>query len=244
MKIGAIIQARMGSTRLSGKVMKELKGKTILHHVIERVRLSKLIDTIIIATTVNDRDNIIAEEALRNGVEVFRGSEEDVLSRYYCAAKVHDLDIIIRITSDCPLIDPYVIDKLITSFLSGEYEIVSNAGAGPETRTFPRGLDTEVFSFFSLENAFKKAQEKYQREHVTPYIYETGKSVMYYKNDLDYSVYRWTLDTSEDYDLIRTIYERLYVDKHDFFMPEIIKLFLDEPELILINSHIEQKSLK
>ena len=126
MKIGAIIQARMGSTRLPEKVMKNLQGKTVLEHVIERVTQSKLIDEIIIATTTHERDAVIESEALRCGVKAFRGSEDDVLSRYYYAAKENNLDVVVRITSDCPLIDPIVLDEIINFYLKNNYDIVSN----------------------------------------------------------------------------------------------------------------------
>lgn len=244
MKIGAIIQARMGSTRLAGKVMKEIKGKTVLQHVIERVQQSKLVDEIVIATTLHERDNAIEKEALKCGVKVFRGSEDDVLSRYYYAAKENGIDIVIRITSDCPLIDPFVIDEIINSYLNGNHEIATNAGADLSQRTYPRGLDTEVFSFKDLESAFNNAKETYQREHVTPYIYENSKNALFYKNKVNYSKYRWTLDTEEDFELIYNIYDRLYTGTHNFYLKEIIELFNQEPELYQINEHIEQKKLK
>jgi spore coat polysaccharide biosynthesis protein SpsF len=244
MKIGAIIQARMGSTRLSGKVMKELEGKTVLEHVIERAKQLKLIDEIIIATTIHDRDTVIEAEALRCGVKAFRGSEDDVLSRYYYAAKENELDIVVRITSDCPLIDPKVLDEIIQFYLKNDYEIVSNAGSDLSNRTYPRGLDTEVFSFKVLENAFKNAKEIYQREHVTPYIYEKSGCTYYYKNDIDYSRYRLTLDTDEDFKLISEIYKYLYHGKHDFYLSDIVELFAKQPELFDINAHVEQKKIK
>lgn len=244
MRIGAIIQARMGSTRLSGKVMKKIKGKTVLEHVIERVNQSNLIDTIIIATTTHERDNVIADKAMECGVKFFRGSEDDVLSRYYYAAKENGIDVVVRITSDCPLIDPFVIDGTVECFLKNDNDIVSNAGAETSKRTYPRGLDTEVFSFETLEKAFSNASEKYQREHVTPYIYEHSSKVYYYKNDVDYSRFRWTLDTEDDLKLISEIYKYLYKGKHDFYMNEIIKLFEHEPELYMINAHVEQKEIK
>ena len=244
MKIGAIIQARMGSTRLSGKVMKTLCGKTVLNHVIERVKQSTLLDEIIIATTSHDRDDVIEEEAIKNGVKVFRGSEDDVLSRYYFAAKESDLDVVVRMTSDCPLIDPTIIDEIIYFFQNNDYDIVSNAGSNPSNRTYPRGLDVEIFHFRELENAFKNAAEKYQREHVTPFLYEGSRNIFYYKHDIDYSIYRWTLDTDEDYKLISEIYKHLYKGQHDFNLKEILELFDKIPELYDINAHIEQKSLK
>jgi len=244
MKIGAIIQARMGSTRLPEKVMKKIAGKTVLEHVIERVKQSDLINEIIIATTTHERDDAIEAEALRCGVKVFRGSEEDVLSRYYLAAKKNNLDIIVRITSDCPLIDPIVLDEIVGYYLKHDYDIVSNAGPDICNRTYPRGLDTEVFSFEVLENAFNNATEKYQREHVTPYIYENSTNIFYYKNNIDYSKYRWTLDTDEDFKLISEIYKHMFNGKHDFYMNDIIKLFEQNPQLYEINAHVKQKEIK
>lgn len=244
MKIGAVIQARMGSTRLPEKVMKKIAKKTVLEHVIERVKQSDLIDEIIIATTIHERDDAIEAEALRCGVKITRGSEEDVLSRYYSAAKENNLDVIVRITSDCPLIDPRVLDEVIGYYMKYDYDIVSNAGSDISNRTYPRGLDTEVFSFKVLENAFNNATEKYQREHVTPYIYEKSESIFYYKNDTDYSKYRWTLDTDEDFELISEVYKHMYNGKHDFYMKDIIELFERNPQLYNINAHVEQKKIK
>ncbi|MDY0277771.1 MAG: glycosyltransferase family protein [Acholeplasma sp.] len=243
MKIGAVIQARTGSTRLPGKVLKILEGKMVLEHVIERVKLSKNIDEIIIATTCQDKDDIIEYEALKSGVKVFRGSEDDVLSRYYHAAKFYKLDIVVRITSDCPLIDPYIMDNIITCFCENKFDIVSNASSNPYNRTFPRGLDIEVFYFSHLEAAYNYATEKYQREHVTPYLYERAKNIYYYRNGEDYSNYRWTLDTEDDFLLISRIYEHFYRGKHDFFMSDIIKFLKENPKLISINAHVEQKKL-
>lgn len=244
MKVGAIIQARTGSSRLPEKVMKDLDGKTVLAHVIERVRQSNRIDEIVIATTVEPEDAVIEKEAIKMGVRVFRGSEADVLSRYYYAAKENHIDVVVRITSDCPLIDPQVIDEIVSFYMANHYTIVSNGGSELSNRTYPRGLDTEVFSFESLEQAFLEAKELYQREHVTPYIYEKGKEQYYYKNKVDYSKYRWTLDTKEDWELISEIYKHLYRGKHDFYLEDIIELFDRMPELYEINAHIEQKKLK
>ena len=242
--ITVIIQARTGSTRLPGKVMKELCGKTVLAHDIERVSQAKLVDEIIIATTTHDSDDVIVQEAERLGVKVFRGSEDDVLSRYYFAAKEAEADVVVRITSDCPLIDPVILDDIIRVFLDGSYDIVTNAGNDLSKRTFPRGLDAEVFSFEMLETAHLKAVETYQREHVTPYIYENAKSVFYYQNDVDYSKYRWTLDTEEDWLLISAIYQRLYHGEHNFYFKDILSVMEENPELYNINKDIEQKKLK
>lgn len=244
MKTVAIVQARMGSTRLPGKILKDLLGKTVLQHVIERVLMVNSIDEIIIATTVLDQDIVVVHEATKCGVKYFRGSEEDVLSRYYLAAKESEADVIVRITSDCPLIDPIITDQVVKYFLEKqEYELVTNAGIDVTKRTFPRGLDTEVFSFQALEEAFKAATLPYQREHVTPYIYENSNKIYFYQNEVDYSHLRWTLDTEEDYLLIEKIYNHLYHGTHDFYFQDIIRLLEKYPEFIQINSHIEQKKI-
>lgn len=244
MMIGAIIQARMGSTRLYGKVMKVISDKTILEHIIERVKQSKMIDKIIIATTIQTIDDEIETEALKCGVNVFRGNEEDVLSRYYYAAKMNELSCIVRICSDCPLIDWRLIDKVIFKYLKGNYDIVTNANLHIEQGTFPLGLGVEVFSFDVLLNAHIKATEKYQREHVTPYIYENSNRVNILRNNNNYSKYRWTLDTEEDWELIVNIYKRLYFGVHNFGLKEIIELMEHEPCLTEINKDIEQKKIR
>lgn len=242
-KIVAIIQARMGSSRLPNKVMKQLCGKSVISHDIERVKQSKLINQIVIATTTSKKDDILVKEALSNNVNVYRGSEEDVLSRYYEAALENKADIVVRITSDCPLIDPFIVDNVIKCYLQDKYDLVTNSGNELNQRTFPRGLDLEVFSFESLEDAYKNARKQYQREHVTPYIYENSKKIYIYKNKIDFSKYRWTLDTEEDYELIRSIYEELYKGKHNFYFDDILVLFNEKPNLYNINKHIEQKPL-
>lgn len=240
----AIIQARMGSARLPGKVMKDLYGKTVLAHDIERLKQAKKLDDIVVATTVDKKDDKIAIEAFECGVKVFRGSEEDVLNRYYHAARENFADIIVRITSDCPFVDPLIIDEMIDFFKSGSFDIVSNAGSDLSKRTYPRGLDVEIFTFASLEDAFKNAKKKYQKEHVTPYIYEHAKNCFYYKNNEDYSHHRWTLDTAEDWILVQKIYEKLYHGKHDFYLMEILYLMETNPELFEINIDVKQKELE
>ncbi len=243
--VGCIIQARMGSTRLPGKVMKDLQGKSVLHHVIQRVKQSNLINEIIIATTKHKRDEVIVEEAKRNHVNFFRGSEEDVLSRYYHSAIEFGLNEVVRITSDCPLIDPHIIDDVIAFYCSNNYTMVSNAGLDINKRTYPRGMDTVIFSINILKEAFENTKEKYQREHVTPYIYEKySDDIYYYKNDIDFSDYRLTLDTPEDYRLIKKIYEELYKGKHNFYLEDIIKLLIKNPKLKAINKNIKQKKVK
>lgn len=241
-KVGVIIQARMGSTRLPGKVMLDINGKTVLEQVINRVKLSKKVDEIIIATTTLERDEIIAKESNKCHVKSYRGSEEDVLSRYYYAAKENNIDTIVRVTSDCPLIDPFILDEIVDYYQNSNYTMVTNAGADVSNRTYPRGLDVEVFSFKMLEEAFNKATKKHHKEHVTPYIYEKSNNVFYYKDKNDYSKYRWTLDTEEDYKLIKEVYKGLN-DKGEFFYKDIITLMEMNPELERINGHIEQKKI-
>ncbi len=240
-RVVAIIQARVGSTRLPRKVLKEIKGKTILYHVVERVKQCKYIDDILIATSNLEQDDDIVKEAQDIGVSYFRGSESDVLSRYYNAAKSNNADIVVRITSDCPLIDPNVTDKLVKHYLNNKYDIVTNAVADLSKRTYPRGLDTEVFSFEQLKFANLNAKEDYQREHVTPYIYENTDNIYYYLNDIDYSKYRWTLDTKEDFILINKIYNHFYNGKHDFYLDELVKFMQENPKLYDINKDVEKK---
>jgi len=243
-KTAAIIQARMGSTRLPGKVMKDLKGKPVLWHVIERVKQAKNIGQIIIATTTHKRDEIIFEKAKEWGVKAYQGSEEDVLARYYEAANKYEIDTVVRITSDCPLIDPHVTDKIVEYYKNNNYTLVTNAGSNLSNRTYPRGLDTEVFSFEVLEKAYRKAEEKYQREHVTPYIYEKYNDIVYYKNNKDLSNYRLTLDTKEDFKLIKKIYDKLYQGEHDFYLKNIVKFLNMNEELLILNQNIRQKEVK
>lgn len=243
LKTVAIIQARMGSTRLPGKILKDLLGKTILQHVVERIQQVNNIDQIVVATTTLEQDDAVVHEMLKLGIKCFRGSENDVLERYYLAAKENKADIVVRITSDCPLIDSKVTNDVIRFFKEQKYDIVTNACSDLSQRTYPRGLDTEVFTFNELEKAYQYADRQYQREHVTPYIYENSSRIYYYKNKFDYSQHRWTLDTEEDFILIKEIYTQLYKGKHDFYLLDIINLLNQYPDLIKINRHIEQKKL-
>jgi len=242
MRTVSVIQARMGSTRVPGKVMKDLKGSTVLSHIISRVKQANLIDDIVIATTTRSQDDIVADEAKKYGAKVFRGPEDDLLARYYFAAKENDAQAIVRITSDCPLIDPHIVDDIVGFYHANDYDAVTNGGHDPSRRTFPRGLDTAVFSFAALEKAFAEAKEQFEREHVTPYIYKHFR-VFYYRCSKDLSQYRLTLDTEEDYQLIKEIYERLYRGQHDFYLPEIIDLLEKNPDLVAINRDVRQKSI-
>lgn len=243
MKIVCIVQARVGSTRLPGKVLKEMCGKTVLEHDVIRLKLIKNIDEIVIATTELDRDNKIVEECKKMNVKYFRGSEQNVLARYYYAAKENNADIVVRVTSDCPLIDPEVSSKIVEFYLENmdKYDYVSNT----IDRTYPRGLDIEVFSFKALEKAFKEAIIERDKEHVTPYIWDNPDKfkLCQYRNDIDYSYLRWTLDTEEDYLLISTVYKELYGTKDILGFNNIIELFKKKPNIRQINENIEQKTI-
>lgn len=245
MKITAIIQARMGSTRLPGKVMKKIFDKTVLEHVVCRLTKSEFLSDIIIATTVGECDNDIYKEAERLSVKSYRGSENDVLSRYYNAAKENGSDIVVRVTSDCPVIDPQIIDSMLEKFLklykNNEIDYMSNT----LKRTFPRGLDAEIIPFAVLEKANIEANKQYEREHVTPYIYQNYGifKLVGFENSVNYSEYRWTLDTPEDFEVITRIYEELYKTDGMFYLDDIIDLMKRCPEIKNINDNIEQKKL-
>ncbi|MEK4239918.1 glycosyltransferase family protein [Paenibacillus sp. FSL H7-0714] len=240
MNITAIIQARMGSTRLPGKVLKKLADHTVLGHVITRCQAIPSVNQVIVATTVQEDDIDICKEALKYGVPIYRGNEDNVLSRYYEAAKEADSDIIVRITSDCPLLDPEISETVIQYFLNHNYDYISSGLDG----TFPRGLDTEVFTFKALEVAYKQATQEYEFEHVTPYLYQNKEqfNIHAFQNHTDQSKYRLTLDTEEDWKLISKIYDELYKGEI-FYINDILELFKRYPELACINAEVKQKKL-
>lgn len=243
MKVSAIIQARMGSTRLPGKVLKKILGKTLLEYQIERVKRAKTIDEIIIATTTKENDDPIVLLCQQLSIPFYRGSEEDVLSRYYEAATEFGTDVIVRLTSDCPIIDPNVIDKVVGHYLenSNQYDYVSNT----LTRTYPRGLDTEVISYEVLKRTHEETKELKYREHVTAYIYQHPDQfrLCNVSNEKDESKHRWTVDTEEDFLLIKKILEELYPITPLFTLEDVIQVLQEKPEWVKINAHIEQKKL-
>lgn len=232
-----LIQARTGSTRLPGKILMEFCGKPDLYHVYDRTKKSKKIDEIIVATTDKISDDKVFDYCEKEDIKCFRGSEDDVLDRFYQCCKQRGLsekDSVVRITADCPLIDPVIIDKVIEYFLENDFDYVSNA----IEPTYPDGLDVEVFLFSALEKSWKEAKLPSEREHVTPYIRnnESLFKIGSFKNSVDLSHYRWTLDEIEDYRLINIIYEKLY-SQDDVFDTEDILLFLkDNPQLNEINN--------
>jgi len=243
MKTVIIIQARMTSTRLPGKVLKQVMGKPLLEYQIERLRRVQLADEMVVATTTNGTDQPIIDLCARLNIPYFRGSEDDVLARFYEAAVKHEADVIVRITSDCPVIDPKVIDKVIQFYNDHypDYDYVSNT----LIRSFPRGMDTEVFSAKVLAEAFFKAKAFNEREHVTPFIYKNPEkyrlgNVSYVLNE---NRHRWTVDTIEDFELVNKIIEHLYPQNPQFSLEDILGLFKCYPDWFFINSHIEQKKM-
>lgn len=241
MKVVIIVQARMTSTRLPGKILKNVLGKPLLEFQVERLRRVKLADEIVIATTTNNTDQPIINLCEKLHMPYFRGSEDDVLSRYYGAAELHKADVVVRVTSDCPVIDPQVIDKVIQFYLDHytEYDYVSNC----LRRTYPRGMDTEVFSFHALREAFLKATAQPDREHVAPFIHMNPQrfrlaSVVYFE---DQSCHRWTVDTPEDFELIRRIIEALYPHTPQFTLEDCLNLISQHPDWSTINANVNQK---
>ncbi|MCK9631770.1 MAG: glycosyltransferase family protein [Methanoregula sp.] len=238
----AIVQARMGSTRLPGKVLLDLAGKPMLVRDIERIRRSKKIDDIVIATTTKTADEKIISLCRDNEWNFFRGSENDVLDRYYQAAREYHAKTIVRITSDCPLIEPKIIDKIIEKFLTSEPDIDYVSNTFP-LRTYPRGLDTEVMSFSALERCWKEELNPAYREHVTPYIYRNPDKfrISEVNNEQDLSSMRWTVDTPEDFEFVNQVYHRF--GESMFSWTDVLDLLQKHPELLEINKEILQKTI-
>lgn len=246
MKIGAIIQARISSTRLLGKILKELpynSGITCLGQVIRRLKKSKRLNDIIIATTKEKEDNEIIDIVKKENVKYFRGSKENVLSRYYLAAKENNIDLIVRITSDCPCIDADITDLTIDDHINKMADYTTNS----LVRTYPHGFDVEVFNFNSLEKAYKNATKDYEKEHVTPYINRNPQkfkiNIVKAPKELYAPDIRVTLDTEEDYSLLCAVFDYLYPQNKYFNAYDIVNLFNQKPWLKLINKKIIQKKI-
>lgn len=239
--IAAIIQARTGSTRLPKKICLDVMGKPVFWHFLERVRAAKIVEKILIATTTNPEDQVIVNFANEHGIEFFRGSECDVLDRFYQTAKKFSVDIIVRVTPDCPLIDPHIIDKVIKYFLTNTFDYATNT----LPFTYPDGLDVEIFSFLALRKAWEEAKRLLEREYVTlyfrghPWIFKLGNV----KNDKDLSYLRWTLDEKSDLEFVRQVYERLYEQGKIFYMEDILKLLQEYPRLMNLNAKVISRNL-
>lgn len=238
-----IIQARMTSTRLPGKIMLPLCNKPVLQVMLERLSIFK--KNIIIATTNDGTEKPVADLCQQLGVKYFQGDTNNVLERYYLAAThfdAHDEDIIVRLTSDCPLIDPSVTQSTIDYFINHSFDYVS-AGTGSG---FPRGMDTEVFSYALLKCAYQNATLDYEKEHVTPYFYKTGRdkfSLGQYKNTSKHAKYRLTLDEESDYQAIQEVYKKLGC-RTDFNYNEIINVLENNVYIYEMNANVEQKKLE
>ncbi len=234
----AIIQARLGSTRLQGKTMMDLEGEPLLGHLIKRIRKSKYVSDIVIATTTYERDGLIVKYADENRLPVYRGSEQDVLDRFYQAALLFKAQVIVRVTPDCPLLDPRVSDRVIAKFLDGGYDYVSNT----IVPTYPDGLDTEVFSFAALERAWNEAALPSEREHVTAYIVKHPELFRHCNvtNSEDLSAMRWTVDTARDYEFVSGIMKKLGKRDEIFHMEDVLRILKENPELLEINRGINR----
>ncbi len=239
LKTVAIVQARMASTRLPGKVLMDLGGQTVLARVIRRLSRATLINQVAIATTTANADSAIVAEATRLGTDCFRGSEQDVLGRYLAASEAFSADVVVRVTSDCPVIDPVMADDVVQDFFNERADFAFN----DVPDRLPRGLDVEVFSLQALRRAGQMTCGKYQREHVTPVFYDSPGifKVVKLRAEQDFSQYRWTLDTPEDLQLIRAIYGH-FSNRDDFGWLEVAEWMERAPELSRINSHVIQKS--
>lgn len=248
----AILQARMSSTRFPNKVLKEVNNISLLKYECERVIRSKKINKLIIATSINSSDDVLEEFAKKNSIDIYRGSLDDVLSRYFeCAKEYKEINSIdnlniVRVTGDCPLIDPQVIDEVCESFEQGRYDYVSNT----IIPTYPDGMDIEIFTFNALEDAHKNATLKSDREHVTLYIKNNNKFNKFnYEAKNNFSHLRLTVDEQNDFDLIKNILKNLYPINKYFTYLDIISYMTKNPNLLFINSDIKRdeglaKSLK
>ncbi len=235
-----IVQARMNSSRLPGKVLKEVLGKTLLEYQLERLKRVVNADKIIVATTTDTIDDPIVDLCDRLAVSTYRGSESDVLSRYAEASILFPSQTVIRITADCPLIDPMLVDRTIDFYRRYSFDYVSTDHA-----VYPRGMDVEVFSSDMLQMANSNAMQPADREHVTPYFYQNPDrfSIGTYSKDLQASHYRLTVDTPEDFQLIQILLESLYPKNHKFNLEDLLKCLQENPQWSYINQHILQKTI-
>ena len=234
LNISAIIQARIGSTRLPGKVLMKLNEDTVLSLLLKQLKHSKFLAEKIIATTNNPKDDVIEKFTTSNNIKLFRGDSDNVLDRYYQCAKRFSLTHIVRITADNPLIDPDIIDQAIKKYSTFNYDYLTNS----IDRTFPNGTEVEIFSFDALEIAWKYAKKKSEREHVTPYFYNNPKKfkIHHFKQKKNQSKFRYTIDRKEDYALMVEILSR--IKKRPVRTSDIIDLLTTNPQLLKLNSHI------
>ena len=232
----ALIQARTGARRLRNKVLLDLCGTTVLEHVVNRVSRAKTVDEVVVVTTIRKEDLKIIELMSRKGIRVLCGSEDDVLDRYYQAARLLNAQHIVRITADCPVIDADVIDQVVNCYFKCKADYCSNA----LSQTFPDGMDVEVFSFEALAKAWKNAKLSSQREHVTPYIRNNRRlfKVVAFDNPSNLGAHRWTLDEKKDYMFLKKLFNGLYRKNIYFGMNDILEFLEKNPKLVNINAAI------
>jgi len=259
-RVVAIIQGRMSSSRLPGKILADIAGQPMLQRVFIRTSRAATVSETIFATTTDSSDDPVEEYCDFSGIPFTRGSLYDVLDRYYQTAKGSKADVVVRITADCPVIDPTLIDDCVNTLLDGEYDFVCNRLPPPWHRTYPIGLDTEACTFKVLAQAWKEAKEPQHREHAMPYFYEgveltresrtieTGMSPRGFKVALlhhttDFGDYRWTVDTPEDLEFMRQVYSR-FDGRDDFSWKDVLDLVHNEPQLMEINAGVKHKTLK
>ena len=239
--ITAIIQARMGSSRLPGKVLKKFSGDCLIGHIMARLKHSRFISKIIVATTINQADDILVDWLNSRQVAVYRGSEQDVLERYYEAANYFEANNIIRITSDDPFKDPEIIDKVAQLYFNQNLDFAYNNNPP----TFAEGLDTEIFSYDALRRAHVRSKDPFEREHVTQHFFRNQKDFKQ-KNlvsPINYSYLRWTIDDEEDLEMTRIVYEKLYSPGKIFLAQDILDLLEREPTISLINQNVKRSDM-
>lgn len=243
MKIVAIVQARVGSTRLPAKVLLDLCGVTVLQRCLERVKQFRGISEVIVATSNKPQDDLIVAVAKRCGVKFYQGDEEDVLMRYTKAAREVRADVVVRCTSDCPLLDPEISSQVIEQFLSSRVDYASNI----MERFLPRGLDTEIFSVDALERANQNATKAEEREHVTLAMYKPDSEFVCkqasYENCENLYHHRWTLDTIEDYCFLASVFNRLGSKASTASMCDVLEILKRNPKMALSNAHVEQRKV-
>jgi spore coat polysaccharide biosynthesis protein SpsF len=237
-----IIQARMGSTRFPGKVLAQIKGKPMLAWVADRARQAGSIDDVIVATSIEEADQPIVDLCEERGYPCCRGSMRDVLDRYHQCAEAAGAEVVVRLTADCPLIDPGLIDQTVSAFLEAEPPVAFMTNRLPWDRTYPIGLDVEVCSKEALDAAWREAQLQHQREHVMPFLYENPErfTILELRSDTNYGDLRWTVDTPADLRLVREVVERLGGNE-DFSWLDVLALFQADPELKRLNIDVKQK---
>ena len=244
MKVVAVIQARMGSTRLPGKVLKAIGGEPMLARVVERTRRAASIDDVVIVTSTRPTDLAIVALCEARGWACLQGSEEDVLDRYYQAARASTAGAVVRITADCPLIDPEVIDEVVGAFIERQPQTAYASNLFPR-RTFPRGLDAEVLRFDALERVWQEARGHDEREHVTPYMHRHPERFAMHNvtREPDDSAMRWVVDTEADLGFVCAVYERLG-NREDVTWREVLRCLEQEPALLRLNQHVQQHALE